>query len=58
MTDQSASSGYKNYLVTRIVEEWISVGASDEEEALLVAAESPIDEWSREVKEEQISEDD
>ena len=57
MGDQNAG-GYKNYLVTRIVEEWISVGASDEEEALLVAAESPIDNWSREVKEEQISEDD
>jgi len=35
-----------------MVQEWIEVEAEDEDEAIIVASETPIAEWMREIKDQ------
>ena len=44
--------------VSRDVEEWIEVEAEDEGAAQVTANETPIEEWTREVKEERVLSED
>ena len=44
----------RRYIVTREIVEWIVVEGEDEEDANILASESPIEEWNRGIKQSDI----